>query len=244
MAVDLSKEETLRFLDLYRKQECLWKPEYKREKKSRDAAMSAMASQMGTKNLTAQGIRTTINSMRAKYAVELKKVMKAEAFYENYKPSAPWFYKMDSFLRDVITDGMPEDRRKELITADSIFCDFEKEGQVNTKKDKKCGHDMSYESRKPVDRIYIYEAHDKKRRITIFPASSHEVIDLCEEDVTEEDPVLTKRTCRKHKNHRVKLCGDSSFTPSKPCKYVMYSSLDGFITRTGRSVSRPTRYNV
>ncbi|XP_046395624.1 uncharacterized protein LOC124162926 isoform X2 [Ischnura elegans] len=99
-----SFEETMRFLDLYEKQQCLWDPHsnnYKDPRARRKAHLIIAQKFGGDPRLSYLEVKNKIKGIRTIYSRELCKVMKTTGRVTEYRPTLAWFKKADSFLRDV-----------------------------------------------------------------------------------------------------------------------------------------------
>lgn len=99
-------EKTLKFVILYRNNECLWNPRIPQYKNNveRNNAYEDLLTNMEDPSLTVKIIKTKIKNLRSAYHAELKKVENSKRSGSGaatvYKPSAAWFDEMNSFLGD------------------------------------------------------------------------------------------------------------------------------------------------
>lgn len=99
-----SKEDTLKFVKLYRKHECLWnvtKTAY-RNRNIRQKAINNIMHEMGREGFKAKEIRQKIQNIRSTYNQELLKIRKSirtETCSDDvYKPALKWFNIMKPIM--------------------------------------------------------------------------------------------------------------------------------------------------
>ena len=105
MAETWSNSSTLKFLELYEKNECLWNPKLD-EYVLQDARKQALVSiirDIQKPNLTILDIKKKIKAIRSSYKRELLLVLKSsdDKSGKQYEPKLFWFKRADSFLRNV-----------------------------------------------------------------------------------------------------------------------------------------------
>ncbi|KAL0818782.1 hypothetical protein ABMA28_008109 [Loxostege sticticalis] len=99
-------EKTLKFVILYRNNECLWNPRIPQYKNNveRNNAYEDLLTNMEDPSLTVKIIKTKIKNLRSAYHAVLKKVENSKRSSSGaatvYKASAAWFDEMNSFLGD------------------------------------------------------------------------------------------------------------------------------------------------
>ena len=105
MSVKWKDEHTPVILNMMRERQCLWNPkltEYK-ETSKRDKALEDKVQELNLNNLTVEGLKLKIKSIRTRYSAELVKIRKYErsgvATVDIYIPKLFWFAEADSFLR-------------------------------------------------------------------------------------------------------------------------------------------------
>ncbi|KAH8252561.1 hypothetical protein KR032_000629 [Drosophila birchii] len=116
-----SDERTLKFVELYGREPCLWnKRPYLR--RARNAAYRRIQAGMNSDTepmeslITIQGIRIKIKNLRTSYHQELKKIRTMPG----YTPKAPWFSPLHEFLYDFVdtaeknTEPAPPVRRLQI----------------------------------------------------------------------------------------------------------------------------------
>ena len=107
MSVKWKDEHTPVILNMMRGRQCLWKPkltEYK-EKSKRDKALEDIVQELNLNNLTVEGLKLKIKSIRKRYSTELVKIRKSErsgaGTDDIYVIKLFWFAEADNFLRTV-----------------------------------------------------------------------------------------------------------------------------------------------
>lgn len=102
----LTETETLRFLDLYQKEEILWNSnlEMYRNRPARLAAAERVAKALNVRGFTAEYVLIKFKNLRSSYCQELKKVAESvsSGAEEIYRPKVFWFHKMNAFLRPFV----------------------------------------------------------------------------------------------------------------------------------------------
>ncbi|XP_030765972.1 uncharacterized protein LOC115890000 [Sitophilus oryzae] len=116
MTRKLTENETVKLVQLYKEQECLWNTRNDNYK-SREVRMCALKRiQEGMENLelSTDDIKAKIKSIRGTYYLELDKIEKSARSGGNvYVPKVKWFKDLNGFLKSVsvrrkITDDMVE----------------------------------------------------------------------------------------------------------------------------------------
>lgn len=99
-----NSETLLRFIELYRKNECLWNiklDDYKKHDKRKNA-VAEIALEL---NVSEEFVKKKIQSLRSTYIQEKKKIYESKTTGTGsddvYSPSLYWFHELD-FLQDVI----------------------------------------------------------------------------------------------------------------------------------------------
>ncbi|XP_047516078.1 uncharacterized protein LOC125056822 [Pieris napi] len=103
----LSEGETLKLVQLYGENECLWdiKSLNYRNKEMRSTALQNMAQQMQIEGLTSTEVKNKIKAIRATYYLELDKIQKSTksgASGNVYVPKVKWFQELDGFIKNAI----------------------------------------------------------------------------------------------------------------------------------------------
>ncbi|XP_060806888.1 uncharacterized protein LOC106129784 [Amyelois transitella] len=99
-------EKTLKFVILYRNNECLWNPHIPQYKNNiaRNNAYQDLLTNMDDSTLTVKIIKSKIKNLRSVYHSELKKIENSKRSGSGaatvYNPSMSWFHEMHSFLGD------------------------------------------------------------------------------------------------------------------------------------------------
>lgn len=100
----LNSEETIKFIRLYRNQECLWRvdSEEYRNKQARDTALLQIKEEMGIDTFSIEDIKNKIKYLRATFMIEVNKMKKSQksgaGSADVYKPSLKWYEEMASFI--------------------------------------------------------------------------------------------------------------------------------------------------
>lgn len=102
----LKEDETLKLVQLYGENECLWdiKSQNYRNKEMRATALQNIAQQMQIEGLTPNEIKNKIKAIRATYYLEIDKVQKSSrsgASGNVYVPKVKWFQELDAFIKNV-----------------------------------------------------------------------------------------------------------------------------------------------
>lgn len=95
------ESDKFKFIDLYRKCECLWNPadDYYTSRHARDKAYSFIKKKMAIPQLE---VKRTIKSMRDTYLIERNKIYKNIQKGTFYVPRLSWYKAMDAFLNQSI----------------------------------------------------------------------------------------------------------------------------------------------
>ncbi|CAH2090332.1 unnamed protein product [Euphydryas editha] len=105
----LADEINLKFVQLYREEECLWNasiPSYK-DKQMRDSSLEKIRDILNKDGIemSIKEIKNKIKNLRATYCQELTKIEKSErsgaGTAEVYKPKIIWFEEMHNFIKKV-----------------------------------------------------------------------------------------------------------------------------------------------
>lgn len=103
-----NEETTLKFVKLYKENECLWNvssSQYK-NKQIREHALMQMVDEMGVPGFGLGEARNKIKNLRTTYTQELTKIEKSRADCKLddsvYVPALKWFDIMDSCIRDFL----------------------------------------------------------------------------------------------------------------------------------------------
>ncbi|CAK1592550.1 unnamed protein product [Parnassius mnemosyne] len=107
MTRKLSEDETLKLVQLYGENECLWdiKSLNYRNEEMRSTALQNMAQQMQIGGLTSTEVKNKIKAIRATYYLELDKIQKSTrsgAGGNVYVPKVKWFQELDGFIKNAI----------------------------------------------------------------------------------------------------------------------------------------------
>lgn len=100
-------EKTLKFVTLYRNNECLWNPRSSLYKNNieRNNAYQDLITNMDDPTLTPKIVKTKIKNLRSAYHSELKKIESSKRSGSGtatvYNPSATWFHELHAFLSDI-----------------------------------------------------------------------------------------------------------------------------------------------
>ncbi|CAG4950754.1 unnamed protein product [Colias eurytheme] len=102
----LTKEETLKLVELYKINDCLWnvKNKYYRNKEARINALQNIVDEMQLTGFNIKDVQTKIKCLRSTYYLELDKIEKSERLNDEenvYVPKIEWFNEMHSFIYDV-----------------------------------------------------------------------------------------------------------------------------------------------
>lgn len=95
-----SVECVIKFINIYRKHECLWNPknENYKFKTAKESALNEIIKELNMPGLTSIDIKLKIKSIRTAYKRELTAVLKS---FKDYTPKLFWFKTADAFLRPV-----------------------------------------------------------------------------------------------------------------------------------------------
>ncbi|XP_045496131.1 uncharacterized protein LOC123694679 isoform X2 [Colias croceus] len=122
----LNREETLKLVELYKINDCLWNIKNKdyRNKEARINALQNIVDEMQLTGFNIKDVQAKIKCLRSTYYLELDKIEKSERLNDEehvYVPKIEWFNEMHSFIYDVTL------KRK----------DFEKPSPSTQKKNRK-----------------------------------------------------------------------------------------------------------
>ncbi|XP_023950107.1 uncharacterized protein LOC112054522 [Bicyclus anynana] len=99
----ISDDKTMKLIDLYEKEECLWNvsSESYKNRLERHLAVRRIAEKVKIKRFTSLDVIMKLSNLRNSYCQELKKIADSVSAGENppYRPKVFWFKKMNSFLR-------------------------------------------------------------------------------------------------------------------------------------------------
>ncbi|XP_023950109.1 uncharacterized protein LOC112054523 [Bicyclus anynana] len=99
----ISDDNTMKLIDLYEKEECLWNvsSESYKSRLERHLAAKRIAEKLKIKHFTSRYVVIKFRNLRNSYCQELKKMANSVSAGENppYRPKVFWFKKMNSFLR-------------------------------------------------------------------------------------------------------------------------------------------------
>ena len=120
MTRKFSADETLKLVQLYREQECLWNircDEYK-NKQIRTSALQQILKEMGINGIKIEDIKSKIKSIRNTYLLEVDKIEKSTrsgAGGNVYVPRVPWFEELNSFIKNVAVRRTTKVRKLYLL---------------------------------------------------------------------------------------------------------------------------------
>lgn len=104
----LSDRETVRFVELYESEECLWNirsNDYK-NKDARDSAIDRIVKNLGIPGYTSEDVLKKINNIRSSYLQEINKIKSSTSTGCDsdsvYVPRVAWFDIANRFLPSVI----------------------------------------------------------------------------------------------------------------------------------------------
>ncbi|XP_038206196.1 uncharacterized protein LOC119828170 [Zerene cesonia] len=101
----MTKEETCKFVELYKINDCLWnvKNKHYRNKEARSTALQNIVDGMQLPGFNIKDVQAKIKCLRSTYYLELDKIEKSKKHDgENiYLPKMEWFNEMHSFIYDV-----------------------------------------------------------------------------------------------------------------------------------------------
>ncbi|PNF17981.1 hypothetical protein B7P43_G17451 [Cryptotermes secundus] len=109
-----SEEETIRFVELYREKECLWKKSSAkyRNKNMRKAAEEDVVTKMGKQGFGVTELKQKIKIIRTTYNQEALKVKKSKISgakpEDIYVPSIKWFGLMEEIMDNPTADNEGE----------------------------------------------------------------------------------------------------------------------------------------
>lgn len=105
MSTRWNDEVMLKFVNLYKENQCLWQthhPKYK-NKETRNASIQYIVDEMAIPEFGVADCKNKIKNLRSHYCQELKKIQESKNSGANpddiYQPSVPWFGTVDRFLR-------------------------------------------------------------------------------------------------------------------------------------------------
>lgn len=101
-----SSDTTLKFILLYKEQECLWKVDNitYRDRSARIAALRKILNGMNLPGLTMDDVKKKIKYLRSTYMVEVNKIEKSMLSNDGteiYVPCLTWFNVMNSFIQSI-----------------------------------------------------------------------------------------------------------------------------------------------
>lgn len=108
MSIKWSESDTLKFVDLYHKHDCLWnyRMEVYKNKDARENALSLIMKELEMNGLTIADIKNKIKTIRTMYKKEHSLVQKSKksgmGTDELYVPKLFWYKKADIFLNGVV----------------------------------------------------------------------------------------------------------------------------------------------
>ncbi|PNF29421.1 hypothetical protein B7P43_G06849 [Cryptotermes secundus] len=98
----------MKFINLYKQEECLWNIsllDYK-NKEARNLALERIAAAMGLEGFGVSDVKYKIKNIRSSYCQELKKIQFSEASCSSpedvYRPTVVWFSSLHSFLKSFV----------------------------------------------------------------------------------------------------------------------------------------------
>lgn len=101
----MNEATTIRFVELYRSEECLWNPfnaDYK-FKGARWKAAERIANRLNVYGLGPTEVTQKFKNIRSSYCQELKKIhFSMQQGLEVYKPKVVWFNIVDQFLKPYV----------------------------------------------------------------------------------------------------------------------------------------------
>lgn len=105
----LSGDVNLKFVELYREEECLWNASISsyKNKSMRDSSLQKICAELNTIGIqmTVNEVKNKIKNLRATYCQMLSKIEKSTrsgaGANEEYKPKLSWFEEMHSFIKNV-----------------------------------------------------------------------------------------------------------------------------------------------
>ena len=100
----MSEGTTIRFIEMYRSEECLWNSQHP-DFRNKDARLKAAEKISERINIAAFGPREVtkrFTKIRSSYCLELRKIGNSLKRGDTYKPKMPWFYAMDSFMKSMV----------------------------------------------------------------------------------------------------------------------------------------------
>ncbi|XP_046555936.1 uncharacterized protein LOC124265187 [Haliotis rubra] len=180
--IDLTREETERFIGFYLSQECLWNVQHATYSKrdNRLAAQSMIAEQMYChgREMTVEQVAAKIASLRTYYGRELRKITQSEksgaGVDDLYHSSWEFFTVLDPFLRcHVQQRPSTNNLMREPISAAPITItdDNECTGSIECTMDstdngcsQETSHCSGYAESMPVQKPDKAKPHPKKRR--------------------------------------------------------------------------------
>lgn len=114
-------EDTLKFIELYRSQECLWKydDQYYKLQFHTNQAIKHIVESMKMKGFTIFKCKQKIKNLRAHYRAEVKKMQNDK----KYVPSLVWFKDVHNFLKDYL-DVDKINKYRVYLNAIIIFLSF------------------------------------------------------------------------------------------------------------------------
>ncbi|XP_050314953.1 uncharacterized protein LOC126749318 [Anthonomus grandis grandis] len=105
MCAKWTEDTTVKFVELYREEECLWNTQLViyRNKQARESAIKRIVETMEIENFGPIDVKNKIKTLRSTYVQEVAKIKKSQSSGagadEIYKPKMKWFSVMHMFLQ-------------------------------------------------------------------------------------------------------------------------------------------------
>ncbi|XP_020723102.1 uncharacterized protein LOC126926324 isoform X1 [Bombus affinis] len=148
MAKKLNKNQTSKFVTLYREHECLWdiaSKDYK-NKAMRESALKKICEDMQMEGFGVEDVKNKIKSIRSTYYLELDKIKRSTtsgASGNVYEPKMKWFTELDSFIKNVVVKRKTPDNNDSTqsesennVTAAPTICSEIESSKTKSKKNK------------------------------------------------------------------------------------------------------------
>ncbi|XP_013195270.2 uncharacterized protein LOC106138615 [Amyelois transitella] len=126
----LSEDQTLQFVKLYKRHECLYDtshPHYK-FRHAREAAMREMIQEFGIPGIRVDDVKKKIKSLRSTYFLEMEKIQKYKNMGTNYKSKLKWYNEMSTVLEK-------HSRRSTGVHEDTSALEYDIEIDPSTSED-------------------------------------------------------------------------------------------------------------
>lgn len=166
--------QTMKFVELYRDAECLWKinSEMYKDKIARDRALKKISYEMGIDGFGIREVAQKIKNVRSAYYQELKKINNSKqsgtSATDIYEPKAPWFKivhsilaqnpKMNETVSNICSPPVQCDNTSEQLE-DKCSCGLYDQIEVNLSNEKESGQRFELPS------ISSQVAQSKKMRL-------------------------------------------------------------------------------